>query len=71
MLRTIIMQKWECKYLSAEDLGPRGFFRTVKPEQVQAYFNALGEDGWEIVNVDFTDTSAFIDFRGLAKRPKS
>ncbi|MCR9198401.1 MAG: DUF4177 domain-containing protein [Planctomycetaceae bacterium] len=63
------MPTWEYKYLSAEDLEKRGFFRSVKPEDVEKYFNALGAEGWEIINVDFTDTNAFIDFRGVARRP--
>ena len=56
---------------TAEDLERRGFFKTVKPEEIEKYFNALGDEGWEIINVDFTDTSAFIDFRGVAKRRKA
>ena len=64
------MTKWEYKFISAADLEGRGFFKSVKPDQVEMYFNSLGEEGWEIVNVDFTDTTAFIDFRGVAKRPK-
>ena len=65
------MTKWEYKLLNAADLEKRGFMiKSVDPEQVEEYFNALGNDGWEIINVDFTDTTAFIDFRGVAKRPK-
>ena len=63
------MAKWEYKFISAADLEKRGFFKSIKPEEVEKYFNSLGEDGWEIINVDFTDTSAFIDFRGIARRP--
>ena len=64
------MTNWEYKFLTAADLEKRGFFKSVKPEQVENYFNSLGDEGWEIINVDFTDTTAFIDFRGVAKRPK-
>ncbi|MEM7456446.1 MAG: hypothetical protein AAF456_19025 [Planctomycetota bacterium] len=65
------MQKWEYIFLTTDDLEKRGFFKTVDPEEVEKYFNALGDEGWEIINVDFTDTSSFISFRGVAKRPKS
>ena len=65
------MTKWEYKFVTANDLEKRGFFKSVEPDQVEKYFNALGEEGWEIINVDFTDTSHFIDFRGVARRPKN
>ncbi|MEO1524652.1 MAG: DUF4177 domain-containing protein [Planctomycetota bacterium] len=65
------MSKWEYKFITAADLERRGFFKSVEPEDIEKYFNALGEEGWEIVNVDFTDTSSFIDFRGVAKREKN
>ena len=64
------MTKWEYKFLTAADPEKRGFFKGVKPEEVEKYFNSLGDEDWEIVNVDFTDTTAFIDFRGVAKRLK-
>ncbi|MEL7497602.1 MAG: DUF4177 domain-containing protein [Planctomycetota bacterium] len=64
------MANWEYKVITTDDLEKRGFFKSVKQEEVESYFNSLGDEGWEIVNVDFTDTTAFIDFRGVAKRPK-
>lgn len=64
------MTKWEYKFLNAADLERRGFFKNLEPDQVEEYFNSLGEEGWEIINVDFTDTTSFIDFRGVARRPK-
>jgi len=64
------MTKWEYKFISAGDLESRGFFKSVKAEDIEKYFNSLGDEGWEIINVDFTDTSSFIDFRGVARRKK-
>ncbi len=65
------MTKWEYKYLNAADLEKRGFLiKSVEPGQIESYFNSLGNEGWEVVNIDFIDTTAFIDFRGIAKRPK-
>jgi len=65
------MTKWEYKFLNGADLEKRGFLiKSVEPEQIETYFNSLGDDGWEIVSLDFIDTTAFIDFRGIAKRPK-
>lgn len=66
------MMKWEYKFLTAADLEKRGFLiKSVEPEQIESYFNSLGDEGWEIITVDFIDTTAFIDFRGVARRPKS
>ena len=65
------MTKWEYKFLTATDLEKRGLLvKTVDPDQIESYLNTLGDEGWEIVNLDFTDTTAFVDFRGVAKRPK-
>ena len=64
------MTKWEYLFLTTADLEKRGFFKSVQPEDVEKYFNALGNDGWEIIAIDFIDTTSFIDFRGVARRPK-
>ncbi len=65
------MTKWEYKLITTAELEKRGFIKSVKPEDAEKYFNALGDEGWEIVNLDFIDTTAFIDFRGVAKRAKN
>lgn len=64
------MTTWEYKFITTADLEKRGFFKSVKTEEVEKYFNSLGDEGWEIINVDFIDTTAFIDFKGVAKRPR-
>lgn len=65
------MTKWEYKFLTSADLEKRGFLiKSLEPEQIEGYLNSLGEEGWETVSVDFVDTTAFIDFHGIAKRPK-
>jgi hypothetical protein len=66
------MTKWEYKFLTTADLEKRGFIvKSVEPEQIEGYLNSLGDEGWEVISVDFIDTTAFIDFRGIARRPKS
>ena len=66
------MTKWEYKFLTTADLEKRGFLvPTVEPEQIESYLNSLGDEGWEVISVDFIDTTSFINFRGVAKRPKS
>ena len=63
------MAKWEYKLITTEDLEKSGFLvRTVEPAEVEKYFNSLGREGWEIISLDFIDTTAFIDFKGVAKR---
>ncbi|MEM1067545.1 MAG: hypothetical protein AAGG48_23300 [Planctomycetota bacterium] len=64
------MTKWEYRVITASDLEKRGFFKSVQPEDIERYLDLLGSEGWEIINIDFTDTTAFLDFRGVAKRPK-
>ena len=64
------MTNWEYKLLTSADLEKQGFLvKSVEPLEVEKYLNSLGAEGWEIVNLDFIDTTAFIDFRGVAKRP--
>lgn len=63
------MHKWEYKLLSTQDLEKSGFLvKSVEPTEVERYFNSLGQEGWEIISLDFIDTTAFIDFKGVAKR---
>lgn len=67
------MKKWEYKIL---DLGkvpcnPHKESKFHEDEDIEDYFNQIGDWGWEIVNIDF-----FIrergerPFTGLAKREK-
>lgn len=65
------MNQWEYKLLSTNDLEKRGFFKSIDPSDAEKYFNSLGDEGWEIINIDFIDTTAFIGFHGLARRPKN
>ncbi|MGH1493031.1 MAG: DUF4177 domain-containing protein [Acidimicrobiales bacterium] len=61
--------KWEYKFIdSAEVTSPRTF-KSKRAEDFEAYFNALGQEGWEIVALDFSDMRTV--FYGVAKRPVS
>lgn len=42
--------------------------KTVR--DIEDYLNRLGDDGWEIVNLDFRELSSHREFVGVAKRPK-
>ena len=38
-------------------------------EQSPAYWNSLGQEGWEVVTLDFHALSSGLSFRGVARRP--
>jgi hypothetical protein len=67
------MDRWEYKLLDSKKLpeAERGFFKQTKVsiEEAEVYLNKLGDDGWEIIDIDFDflihDTGAFV---GVAKR---
>ena len=69
------MQKWEYLLLDSKKLesAEGGLFKQKKVsiDEAQKYLNSLGEQGWEIIDIDFDflihDTGAFV---GVAKRPK-
>jgi hypothetical protein len=66
-------RRWEYKLLSTNDL-PGGGMLGVKErprEALEAYLNQLGEEGWEVVGVDFTDHLGSPSlFHALAKRER-
>ena len=63
---------WEYKLLTSKDAESGGLLRGRGREEVEAYLNQLGLDGWEIVDIDFVSMEGSIgltSFSGLAKRP--
>ena len=46
--------------------------KKISPEEAEKYLNKIGEEGWEIIDLDFDflihDTGAFV---GVAKRRKN
>lgn len=58
---------WEYKFIDSGDVAKGGTFKARTTEDIEAYFNWLGRDGWEIVSLDFSDTKTV--FYGVAKRP--
>ncbi len=67
------MIKWEYKFLDSRSVpDPKGIFPKPKtPSDIEEYLNRLGEDGWEIVNLDFKELAAHREFLGVAKRQKA
>ena len=67
------MTKWEYKLIDSKKLSEaeKSLFKQTRVtlEEAEAYLNKLGEEGWEIIDLDFDflihDTGAFV---GVAKR---
>ena len=70
------MEKWEYLLLNSKKLesAQGGVFTQTKVtlEEAEKYLNKLGEEGWEIIDLDFDflihDTGAFVC---VAKRKKT
>lgn len=68
-----MMRKWEYKLISTKDLPGGGFLGVKERERevLEAYLNQLGDDGWELFSIDFTDTLASPShFQGVARRER-
>jgi len=66
-----MVRRWEYKLISTQDLPGGGFFGVKEREAVEAYLNQLGDEGWEIVGIDFTDTMQSPSFfQALARRER-
>lgn len=71
------MDKWEYKLIDSKKLAETDkmmFFsqKKISLKEAEMYLNTLGDNGWEIIDLDFDflvhDTGAFV---GVAKRKKS
>ncbi len=58
---------WEYRFIDSDEVARAGAFKSRSVEDIEAYFNALGREGWEIVALDFSDMKTV--FYGVAKRP--
>ena len=69
------MAKWEYMLIDSKNLpeAEKGIFKQSKVtrEEAERYLNKLGEESWEVIDLDFDflihDTRAFV---GIAKRQK-
>ncbi|MBB4634375.1 DUF4177 domain-containing protein [Longimicrobium terrae] len=64
------MKTWEYYVLTPDEVERSGFFQTVSPKAVEARLNELGSTGWELVNIDFLDSTADLHFRAVLKRER-
>jgi Domain of unknown function (DUF4177) len=64
-------RRWEYKLISTNDVSGGGFWGIKEREAVEAHLNQLGDEGWEIVGIDFTDaTQSPSFFHALARRER-
>ena len=62
------MRKFEYKIIDSKDVATAGVFKGRQRADVEAYLCTLGEDGWEIINMDFRELEGRLEFSGVAKR---
>ncbi|WP_100641639.1 DUF4177 domain-containing protein [Alteromonas facilis] len=62
------MDRFEYKIVDSKDVESAGLFKGRRREDVEAYLNELGAQGWELVNVDFRELEAALEFSGVMKR---
>lgn len=62
------MPKWEYRILDSHEVPGVNFTDERKKHDIEVYLNQLGQEGWEIVNLDMTENQKFYNFFGVAKR---
>lgn len=64
------MKRFEYKIVDSADVPSAGMFKGRKREDVEAYLNSLGREGWELVNVDFRELEGGLEFAGVMKKER-
>lgn len=62
------MKKFQYKVVDTRDVETGGLFKGRKREDVEAYLNSMGKEGWELVNVDFRELEGGLEFAGIMKK---
>jgi len=62
------MRKYQYKIIDSKDVESAGLFRSKKREDIEAYLNSLGKEGWELVNADFRELEGRLEFSGVMKK---
>jgi len=65
------MKKWEYIIVDSKDVRGGGIFKGKKRTDVEEYLNELGNDGWEIINLDFRELESRFEFSGVARKEVS
>jgi len=61
------VKKWEYKIIDSVHVAG-GIFRGKKFNEIEKYLNEIGQEGWEVINLDFNDVTGQMDFVGVARR---
>ena len=62
------MRTWEYMILDSRDVPSGGIFSEKDRAEIDQYLNDLGQQGWEVVNLDFRELERRMEFIGVAKR---
>jgi hypothetical protein len=62
------MKKWTYKIIDSKDIPGEGFFKRRSRVKIEEYLCSLGQDGWEIINIDFRELESRLAFTGIAKK---
>lgn len=49
-------------------VGGGGIFKGKARSDAESYLSSFGNDGWEIINLDFRELESRFEFCGVAKR---
>jgi hypothetical protein len=64
------MTKFEYKMIDTKDVATAGVFKGRKRSDIEDYLNELGNEGWELVNVDYRELEGGTEFAGIMKRAR-
>lgn len=64
------MRTWEYRIIDSNDVKSEGLLKGRSRAGVETYLNALGDEGWEVINLDWRELESRMSFSGLAKREK-
>lgn len=61
-------KKWEYRIVDSHEVPGVDFSDKRNRQDITDYLNRLGQEGWEIINLDMTESQALFNFFGVAKR---
>jgi len=61
-------KKWEYRIVDSHEIPGVDYTDVRRKQDLQNYLNRLGQEGWEIINLDLTENQEFYNFFGVAKR---
>ena len=65
------MPRWEYRIITHKDVESEGIIKGRTRDSLEQYLNDLGDEGWELINVDFVDHMEWRQFSAVVKRERS